>query len=109
MYTNYNQDNWVDLLDKAEFTYNNSEHAFTKMTPFFASFGYHPLDPSAPTQPIINPMAKSHLEQLLDIREKLVKNIAKAQTDYAKFYDRKLKSHLNLEDEPYMPSEIKSG
>nr|MBC9704328.1 DDE-type integrase/transposase/recombinase [Enterococcus sp.] len=100
MYTNYNQDNWVDLLDKAEFTYNNSEHASTKMTPFFANFDYHPLDPSAPAQPIINPMAKSHLEQLADIREELVKNITKAQADYAKFYDRKVKSHLNLEDEP---------
>ncbi|KAJ9115310.1 hypothetical protein QFC20_001178 [Naganishia adeliensis] len=45
------------------------------MTPFYANFGYHPLDPSAPTQPISNPMAKSHLEQLSDIRKELVKNL----------------------------------
>jgi hypothetical protein len=100
MYTNYNQDNWVDLLDKAEFTYNNSEHASTKMTPFYANFGYHPLDPSALVEPLLNPLAKTHLEELSDIRQRLIANIEKAQADYAKYYDRKVKTHLNLEDEP---------
>ena len=41
-FANYEQDNWVELLPLAEFAYNNSRHTATRMTPFFANFGYHP-------------------------------------------------------------------
>ena len=41
-YTNYRQTDWYDKLPLAEFTYNNSEHSTTKMTPFYALYGYHP-------------------------------------------------------------------
>ena len=34
----YQQDDWVDLLPLAEFTYNNSLHASTRVTPFFANY-----------------------------------------------------------------------
>jgi hypothetical protein len=64
--------NWVDLLDKAEFTYNNSEHASTKMTPLYANSEYHPPDSSAPVEPLPNPLARSHLETLSDIRAQLI-------------------------------------
>jgi hypothetical protein len=35
-FCNYEQDNWVELLPLAEFAYNNSMHASTRMTPFWA-------------------------------------------------------------------------
>lgn len=41
-YVNYEQDNWSDLLPIAEFAYNNSWHNSSKMSPFMASYGYHP-------------------------------------------------------------------
>jgi hypothetical protein len=41
-FATYEQDNWVDLLPLAEFAYNNSVHATTRLTPFFANYGYHP-------------------------------------------------------------------
>ena len=41
-YSNYEQDNWVELLPLAQFAYNNSEHASTRRTPFFANYGFHP-------------------------------------------------------------------
>lgn len=41
-YTNYRQTDWYDKLPLAEFTYNNSEHSTTRMTPFYALYGYHP-------------------------------------------------------------------
>jgi hypothetical protein len=43
MYCDYQQDNWKDLLPLAEFAYNNSVHAATSTTPFFANKRYHPL------------------------------------------------------------------
>jgi len=39
----YMQDDWVNLLPFAEFAYNNSQHSSTKMSPFFANNGVHPI------------------------------------------------------------------
>ena len=41
-YVNYQQDNWVELLTMAEFSYNNTISATTGITPFFALYGQHP-------------------------------------------------------------------
>jgi hypothetical protein len=41
-FATYEQDNWVDLLPFATFAYNNSVHATTRLTPFFANYGYNP-------------------------------------------------------------------
>jgi hypothetical protein len=41
-FCNYEQDNWVELLPFAEFAYNNSVHASTRMTPFWAVYHRHP-------------------------------------------------------------------
>jgi hypothetical protein len=42
-FVNYLQYDWCDLLPLAEFTYNNTPHDSTGMTPFFANKGYHPV------------------------------------------------------------------
>jgi len=39
---NYQQDDWLDLLSQAEFAYNNTTHASTGISPFFANYGFHP-------------------------------------------------------------------
>jgi len=39
----YEQDNWVELRPLAEFAYNNSVHASTRMTPFWAIYHFHPV------------------------------------------------------------------
>jgi len=41
-YCNYQQDDWGGLLPIAEFCYNNTQAESTKVTPFFANYGYHP-------------------------------------------------------------------
>ena len=45
MFVNYQQDDWVSLLPIAEFAYNNSTHASTRLTPFYSLMGYHPRSP----------------------------------------------------------------
>ena len=42
IYSNYQQDNWSELLPLAEFSYNNAPSATTGVSPFFANKGYHP-------------------------------------------------------------------
>ncbi len=39
--TNYHQDNWLDLLYVAKFSYNNMMHLVMQQTPFFANHGLH--------------------------------------------------------------------
>jgi hypothetical protein len=42
VYCNYQQNNWNQLLPMAEFCYNNSCSGTTRVSPFFANYGYHP-------------------------------------------------------------------
>lgn len=41
-YCNYQQDNWQELLSLAEFSFNNSWSSVTRVTPFFANYGFNP-------------------------------------------------------------------
>ncbi|KAI1001339.1 hypothetical protein K3495_g6861 [Podosphaera aphanis] len=41
-YCNYQQDNWHDYLSLAEFSYNNSISSSTKVSSFFANYGFNP-------------------------------------------------------------------
>ena len=41
IFCNYQQDNWYTLLLLAEFTYNNTPSATTRISPFFTNKGYH--------------------------------------------------------------------
>jgi len=41
-YINRNQNNWVQLLLMAQFTYNNTRNEITGMTPFQVNYEYDP-------------------------------------------------------------------
>ena len=42
VYSNYQQDNWSELLPLTKFTYNNARSVTTGISPFFVNKGYHP-------------------------------------------------------------------
>ena len=42
IFLSYQQDDWINYLPLAEFSYNNTIHQSTRMTPFYAARGYHP-------------------------------------------------------------------
>ena len=44
-FVDYLQTDWSTLLDTAEFAYNNARHSATSQSPFFTSYGFHPLSP----------------------------------------------------------------
>src|SRR6266550_3718977 len=41
-YTNFQQDDWADLLPLADHAYNTATAETTKVSPFFANYGYNP-------------------------------------------------------------------
>ena len=92
-YINFEQDDWVRWLPKAEFAYNNAYNSSTKMSPFFAMLGYHPrmsyehevdkrsINPSA------DEVAKMHREIMNYLKEQLTEaqeRQAKAFNNHAK-------------------------
>src|SRR5258706_1558987 len=58
IYCNYEQDNWSKLLPLAEFAYNNTPHATTGVSPFFATCGYDPLIAVFPDAEVMDLCAK---------------------------------------------------
>ena len=42
IFTSRQQDDWSDLLPIAEFAYNNTIHSAIGISPFYATYGYHP-------------------------------------------------------------------
>lgn len=69
MYTNYQQDNWADLLPIAEFAYNNGCHSATQVSPFFANYGYNPRATLMLDVAVTDPAAHDFAKPLADLHE----------------------------------------
>ena len=88
-YINYQQDNWSDLLPMAEFCYNNTIHASTNQTPFFALHGYHPrFSLQVPRVAASNPTAQARLQALKETQEDLQFHIKSAQESQERYYNQ---------------------
>ena len=96
-YTNYEQNDWVQLLPLAQFAYNNAVHASTRFTPFYANYGYNPTlqfkRPKAKdgttggTEVRAEQEADAFVDRLHETHEQLREHILEAQrwqTKYAK-------------------------
>jgi hypothetical protein len=93
-FVNYEQDNWVELLPLAQFAYNNSVNASTRLTPFFANYAYHPQmqfkTPSKTPGPPSERAASAYAETLEKVHAALRSSIIEAQkhqSQYAKGKD----------------------
>lgn len=85
----WDQKDWVELLPYAEFCYNNSIHSATKMTPFYANYGYHPGDnyPSEVKNSKV-PAAETYILKLERMRKDMRETLLEAQKRMAKYYNR---------------------
>jgi hypothetical protein len=64
IYCDYQQDNWYNLLPLAEFVYNNAQHSSTRVSPFFANYGYSPRGTLKVTTESTNPSAEALADKL---------------------------------------------
>ena len=65
IYCDHQQTDWASLLPLAEFSYNNSKHSATTLSPFFANYGFHPTMSLLSTSPELEtPVADSYVQQL---------------------------------------------
>jgi len=84
----YEQDNWAGLLPLAEFAYNNSVHASTRMTPFWAMYHRNPeMQFKAPKASHLKSgnQADATLEGLAEMHRTFPENILQAQQRQMKY------------------------
>ena len=89
-FVNYEQDNWVSLLPMAEFAYNNSVNASTRISPFEVMLGYsprmtfeEPVDPRAKSV-----SAQQHARHLSNLMSVLRENLMEAQRYQKQYADK---------------------
>jgi hypothetical protein len=87
MFCSHRQDNWVDLLLMAEFSYNNHHHPSINTTPFFANFGYHPRLSNVPMAAQSNP-PDIHVQQIYDVQAECKWAIERSQEISKQAYNR---------------------
>ncbi|ETE59080.1 Ty3b-i, partial [Ophiophagus hannah] len=84
----FQQDNWVEVLPVAEFAYNNAQHASTRVSPFFANYGFHPrLFPLAQSDSPV-PAVDAFLQELKAMHQMVQDQLKRAKEDYKCFADR---------------------
>lgn len=87
-YVAYDQSNWAEHLPLAEFAYNNAPHSSTGVSPFFANKGQHPTLDIQITATTGKQLGVK-FQKLRDLHKHVQAKVAKAQTAYKKFADKR--------------------
>src|SRR5215469_928318 len=98
MYTNYQQDNWADLLPVAKFTYNNVPHSATQVSPFFANYGYNPQATLALDVTVADPATHNFTKALSKLHQYCREQVAITQQQYQGLADRQHKAAPDFQE-----------
>ncbi len=93
---NYQQDDWMALLSQAKFVYNNTTHALTGISPFFANYGFHPRFSLEILQDSINPSAEERATRLGQVQQNLMAELKLTQEWQKKQANCRRKDHPNF-------------
>jgi hypothetical protein len=96
IFSNYEQDDWVDLLPHAELCYNSTEHTTIGVSPLVAYCGFQPrrtfLEPPATKNLGVTGGAASAAidwsTRMTEITHRVQDAMRKAQEGHKRFYDR---------------------
>lgn len=88
-YVNYQQDNWVGLLPMAQFSYNSAATETTRVSPFYANYGYEPRAYQIPISITSEAQsARIQVDQLKSLQERLSEDIQFVTARSALYYNR---------------------
>ncbi|KAA8632751.1 hypothetical protein SMACR_01061 [Sordaria macrospora] len=87
-YVNYEQDNWSELLPTAQMSYNSSKTETTKVTPFFANFGYEMSSRRGWDAEFFVPRAHIRAERLIEMHQTLRDELTFVRDRMSRYYDR---------------------
>jgi len=83
------QDDWTQLLPMAEFAYNNSVTTGNGISPFFATYGFHPrtMDPPNEKDEPINPASMAYAHWMTKVHVEARKGLEAAQERMRRYTD----------------------
>ena len=87
-YSNSAQDRWASDLSLAQFSYNNSVHSSTGMSPFEANLGYSPSFALGPKIASEVPAATELVAHLKKVHQQVSASLSKAIAAYKKAADK---------------------
>ena len=92
-YVNYEQDDWVSLLASAEFAYNNAVQSSTKVSPFYAMYGYNPRMSfeDKPDSRSISQPAEDHALHLREVMKAMKDELIRSQARQQKYHNKHTK------------------
>jgi len=98
-YCNYKQNDWASMLAMAEYDYNILKNSSTKISPFYANYGFEPRT-SWPTEiQFWNPASGMYGHYMTTVHQKLRERLAESVELMKKYYNKKRKSMEPLKKE----------
>jgi len=89
VFIDHRQEQWLDWLEMAEFTYNNKIHVATKTSPFKANYGQDPRMGFEGRRKGKYKAAGKFVEKMKKIQEEAKAALEKAQEEMKRFRDRR--------------------
>ena len=96
-FINQTHTNWDYLLPLAEFAYNDTMNASTKLTPFQIDNGQNPIRPMTATPQSLTPSIKDYIENI-NIYSKIAKDEIQKSQQYQSEYYNKGKRNINIKE-----------
>jgi len=96
-FVNYDQNDWYQLLPLVEHAYSNSATNAHKMTPFFATYGFHPQTAWMKEREAHNPGATLYAHWMQDIHQQAKQTLENTGESMKKYCDRKAKEQPRIE------------
>jgi len=91
-YCNYEQNDWASMLAMAEYAYNNSKHSATKVSPFYANYGFEPRTTWPTEIQFRNPASELYGHYMTSVHQNLKDWLELAVQSMRKNYNKKRKS-----------------
>jgi len=101
VFIDHRQEQWLDWLGTAEFTYNNKIHTATKISPFKANYGQDPRMVFEEKRKGKYEVAEKFVKRMKKIQEEAKAALGKAQEEIKKFTNRRRR-----EEEEYRVGDI---
>jgi transposase InsO family protein len=90
-YCNFEQNDWAAMLAMAEYAYNNSKHSATKISPFYANYGFEPRTTWPTEIQFRNPAAELYGHYMTGVHQKLKQRLEEATESMRKHYNKRRK------------------
>lgn len=88
-FSNFEQDNWSELLPLAEYAYNNSVTSATGYSPFYANYGFNPRSTWATDEGPRNPSSTSYMHWMISVHNSLRDRLKETRAKMGDHYDQK--------------------